>query len=161
MWADAEPREDSLDLEVSPALLEATRRARLDPQGSGFATAGMEESSALEESDGHGPSRVKLQVEAVPVFAGRGNPGIAPHRYVVERLPNDVRETTVVYPSVKALREAVARADAANRQDAAASAWHAEPILRFLCATFGDGVADLRVSEEGFIVVTAGFPTTT
>ena len=46
-------------------------------------------------------------------------------------------------------------ADAGCREDAAAAAWHAEPLLRFLSAAQGGRVAGGRVNEDGFIVVTA------
>ena len=44
-----------------------------------------------------------------------------------------------------------------RRQEAAPAAWHAEPILRFVCSTFGEGIAGVGVSEDGFIVITAEF----
>ena len=56
--------------------------------------------------------------------------------------------------AVEALREAV-DADGGCRQDAAAAAWHAEPVLQFFCREFGCAIAGMRVSEDGFIVVTA------
>ena len=103
-------------------------------------SAGVEESSALEDIGGPGASGVRLHVEALPAFAGR-NPTITPQRYVEDRLPGDVSETTLVYATVKALRAAVDGVDAACRQDAAAAAWHAEPLVRFFCSTFGAGSA--------------------
>ena len=57
--------------------------------------------------------------------------------------------------TVEALREAVDAADAGCRKDAAVAAWHAEPVLRFHCTEFGCTTAGMRVSEDGFIVVTA------
>ena len=128
-WTDEEPAEDRVDLRVSPTLLEAMRKGRPEPEGSGFVWAG---------------------------FAG-GNPTITPQRYAEDRLPGDVSETTLVYATVKALRAAVDGVDVACRQDAAAAAWHAEPIIRFLCSTFGDGIAGVRVTEDSFIVITAEF----
>ncbi len=58
-------------------------------------------------------------------------------------------------PTVEVLREAVARSNERCRTDAAAVAWHAELIVRFLCARLGGVVAGVRVSEDGFIVLTA------
>ena len=69
--------------------------------------------------------------------------------------PSGSTETATVRAAVDALREAVDGADPACRKDGAAAAWYAEPVLRFLCATFGCGVADAQVAEEGFIVATA------
>ena len=47
--------------------------------------------------------------------------------------------------------------DAAYRQEVAAAAWHAEPVIRVSCSIVGDGIARVRVSEENFIVITATF----
>ena len=145
-----------VDLKVSPTLLEAIRKGRPEPEGSGFVSTGVEESSALEDIGGPGASGMRLHVEALPAFAG-GNPTITPQRDVEDRLPGDVSETTLVYATVKVLRAAVDGVDVACRQDAAAAAWHAEPIIRFLCSTFGDGIAGVRVTEDSFIVITAEF----
>ena len=110
-------------------------------------------SSDLELRDGH--PRATLHVEAVPAFATHNNPTVVPRRYDLAPLPSDLRETTRVYATVEALRRAVAGSDAGRRKDAAAAAWHAEPIVRFICSTFGDGIAGVRVGEDGFIVITA------
>ena len=53
------------------------------------------------------------------------------------------------------------RLDPRTRQssrDAAAAAWHAEPVVRFFCSTYGGGIAGVRVSEDSFIVITAEVP---
>ena len=157
VWTDEEPAEDGVDLKVSPTLLEAMRKGRPEPEGSGFVSAGVEESSALEDIGGPGASGMRLYVEALPAFAGLSNPTLAPQPYVVGPLPGDASETTLVYATVKALRAAVDGVAAVRRQEAAAAAWHAEPILRFFCSAFGDGIVGVRVSEDGFIVVTAEF----
>ena len=44
------------------------------------------------------------------------------------------------------------RSDAPSRGRA-----HAEPIVRFFCSTFGDGIAGVGVNEDGFVVITAEF----
>lgn len=77
IWADEEPSEARLDLDVSPALLEAMRTGRPKPEGSGFVSAGVEESSTLQESRGPVSSRLRLHVEALPAYPG-GNRAIAP-----------------------------------------------------------------------------------
>ena len=48
----------------------------------------------------------------------------------------------------------VERAEAGGAT-AAAAAWHAEPVVRFLCSTFGDRIVGVRVNEEGLVVLTA------
>ena len=154
VWAEKEPVEDRLDLPVSLALLEAMQTPR-DPDGGGFVPAGVEESSTVEAIHDDGRPRATLHLEAVPAFATHNNPTVVPRRYDLAPLPSHLRETTRVYATVEALRRAVAGSDAGCRKDAAAAAWHAEPIVRFFCATFGDGIAGVRVGEDGFIVITA------
>ncbi len=48
------------------------------------------------------------------------------------------------YAAIDALRGAVAGSGAGGQRDAAAAAWHAEPIVRFFCSTFGDGIVGVR-----------------
>ena len=79
---------------------------------------------------------------------------MAPRPQVVETQPRDLRETAAARASVEALREAVERAGAGGAKSAAA-AWHAEPVVRFLCTAFDCRIAGVHVSEDGFIVVTA------
>ena len=52
--------------------------------------------------------------------------------------------------TVKVLRAAVDRVKVGRRQEAAAAAWHAEPVVCFLCSTFGVGITGVRVSEENY-----------
>ena len=158
VWAEEEPREDRLDLSVSLALVEAMQTPPRDSERGGFVPAGVDESSTVEAMHDAGHPRVALHVEALPSLVTSGNPTVAPRDYHVEPLPSDLRETALVYAAVEALRETVARSDAACRKDAAAAAWHAEPIVRFFCPSFGDGIAGVGVNEDGFVVITAEFP---
>ena len=48
VWTEEEPEEDRVDLQISPALLDAMRRPRQEPTASGFVSVGMEESSTVE-----------------------------------------------------------------------------------------------------------------
>ena len=145
-----------MDLKVSAELLDAVRRPRKGPEGSGFVSAGLEESTAVEEAEEGGGSTTRVRVEALPAFAGFDSPTVRPRRYD-EWLPDDLRETMTYYAAIDALRGAVEGSDASGQRDAAAAAWHAEPIVRFFCSTFGDGIVGVRVSEENFIVITAEF----
>ena len=157
VWAEEESREDRVDLEVSPALIDAVRRPRKAPEGSGFVPAGLEESMAVEDAVEGSGSRTRVRVDTLPAFAGYGNPTVRPRRYDIERLPDDLGKTMMAYAAIDALRGAVAGSDPGCRTDAAAAAWHAEPIVRFVCSTFGDGLVGVRVSDENFIVITAEF----
>ena len=155
VWAEDEPSEDVLDLDVSPALVDAMSRPRPEPEGSGFVRPGAAEYSAVEDAAGGGPSEARARVEALPAFLGAGNPAVALRPDDVETLPGDSREIATVSAAVEALHEAVEGAAAGCRKDAAAAAWHAEAVVRFFCATFGGGVASVQVTEDGFIVAGA------
>ena len=154
VWAEREPEEDRVDLEVSPALADAMWRPRQQPEGSGLVPPGMNESSSVEELRDPGQP-ASVRVEALPAFLGARNPAVAPRSYDRETLPDELRETATVRGAVETLREAVDRSDVAGRQDAAAAAWHAEPVVRFLCATLDGAIAGVRVTEDGFIAITA------
>ena len=72
-----------------------------------------------------------------------------------ERLTGDLRERTSADAALDALRDAVVKSEATRRKDAATAAWHAKPIVRFLCSAFGVGIADVRVSDDNLIVIEA------
>ena len=158
VWAEDEPAEDVLDLDVSPALIDAMLKPRPEPEGGGFVRPGAAEYSAVEDAAGGGASGARARVEALPAFLGAGNPAVAPRPGDVETLPGAVREAADVRAGLEALRSAVDRADAGCRKDAAAAGWHAEAVVRFLCATFGCGVGGVQVGEDGFIVIMAELP---
>ena len=155
VWAENEPADEVLDLDVSPAVVDAMRKPRPEPEDHGFVRPGAAEYSVVEDADGDGSPGARARVETVPAFLGAANPTVAPRPHDAETLPGDLRETATVRAAVEALHEAIDTADAGCRKDAAAAAWHAEPVLRFICATFDCGIAGMRVNEDGFIVVTA------
>ncbi len=155
VWAEDDPAEDVLDLNVSPALADAMSRPRPKPDNSGFMRAGAAKYSAVEDAACDGPSGPRGRVETLPAFRGAGNPTVVPRPPDGDTLPADLRETAAASAALAALREAVEMAGAECGQDAAAAAWHAEPVLRFLCATFGACIAGVRGSGDGFIVITA------
>jgi len=68
VWTEKEPDEDRLDLEVSPALVDAMWKPRQTPEGSGLVPAGADETSAVEELDDDGAPSTQVRVEAAPAF---------------------------------------------------------------------------------------------
>jgi len=74
VWAEDEPVEDVLDLDVSSALVDAMLKPRPEPEGSGFVRPGAVEHSAVEDAAGDGPSGARARVEALPAFLEAGNP---------------------------------------------------------------------------------------
>ena len=156
MWAEEEPRERSLDLSVSSALTEAMQTPPRDPTGGGYPPAGVEDSATVETwADVSRPSEC---LEVLPVVAGTGNPTVAPRGYDVARLPGDPGEGKTAECAFAALRDAVAKSNAACRKNVSAAAWHAEPIMQFLCSAIGDGLADVRMSDDNLIVITTTLP---
>ena len=59
-----EPAEEVMDLDVSPALVDALRKPRPEPEDSGFVRAGAAEYSAVEDAAGDGPSEARARVDA-------------------------------------------------------------------------------------------------
>ena len=158
VWAQEEPGRDRVDLKVSPALLDAMQNSPPAPAGGSRMSAGVDECSAVEEVDDHGPPRVQVHVETPPGSMETINPIIAPPRYDAEHLPGDLRETAATHAAAEALRAAVDQLDAESSRDAAAAAWRAESVVRFFCSTYGGAVAGVRVSEDSFVVITAEIP---
>ena len=158
VWAEDEPAEEMLDPDASSALVGAMLKPRPEPEGGGFVRPGAAEYSAVEDAAGGGAPAARARVEALPAFLGAGNPAVAPRPGDVETLPGAVREAADVQAAIEALRSAVDRANAGCGKDAAAAGWHAEAVVRFLCATFGCGVGSVQVGEDGFIVIAAELP---
>ena len=89
VWAHGESGPDRVDLEVSPALLDAMQRRLREPERGIGAPVHVEEPSAVEEVDHPGSSRVGALVEAPLAIR---HPTIAPPRYGAEGLPAELRE---------------------------------------------------------------------
>ena len=149
VWAEQDPEEDRLDLEVSRGLLDAMCREGREAEGSGFAVAGIENPLAVEALDAGGRFPGGVRVEALPTLLSAGNPTVAPRRYELEMQAEDRPESTTACAAVDALRRAVGMSEAGSRKDAAAAAWHAEPVARFFDATFGGAIAGVWPNEDG------------
>ena len=158
VWAQDDSGRDRVDLQVSPALLDAMQNPlKAVAVGIGM-SAGVDECAVIEEVDDHGPPRVQVHVEAPPGSLGTINPIVAPARHDVERFPDDLRATAAIHAAAEALRAAVDQLDTGSSRDAAAAAWLSEPVVRFFCSTYGGAVTGVRVSEDSFMVVTAEIP---
>ena len=102
-WAEDEPAEDALDLDVSPTLVDATRKPRSEVVGSGFVRAGSEEYPAVEDAGGDSLPGARARVEALAAFLGTG-PAVVPRPHDVETVPRGLRETAAVRAAVGELR---------------------------------------------------------
>ena len=153
VWTDGEPGRDRVDLEVSPALLDAMQSPPREPERGVVVPAGVGESWAVEEVEHPGSSGVRVLVEAPLAIR---HPTIALSRYGAENLPAELRETAVAHAAIEALGAAVDQVAAEAGRDAAAAAWHAESVVPFLCSTYGGAIAGVRVNEDSFIVIDYG-----
>ena len=84
VWAEDELAEDTLDLGVSAALVDAMGKPRAEPEGSGFVPGPAEYLS-------------RARVETLPAFVGAGNPVVAPR-------PRDGRRAGLGTATVNARR---------------------------------------------------------
>ena len=53
----------------------------------------------------------------------------------------------MVHAATEALRAAVGQLDAESGRNAAAAGWHVEPLVRFLCSTYGGSITWVRVKR--------------
>lgn len=83
---------------------------------------------------------------------------VAPYAYSSDDPPEGLHRALTTYSATQALRHAVDRLTGERKVQAAGAAWHAEPCVRQLCATFEDPVETVRVTDDNFIVVTIRFP---
>ena len=158
VWAEDEPAEHVLDLDVSPALVDAMLKPRPEPEDRGFVRPGATEYSAVEDAHGDGSPGARARVETVPAFLGAANPTVAPRPHDAETLggrsPRDgdgARGGRGTARSSRyggrAMQEGRCSRSVARR---AGPAVHLRDVrLR---------IAGMRVNEDGFIVVTGAFP---
>ena len=69
VWTEDVPAEDVVDLEVSPALVDAMWKPRQVPEGSGFVRASAEDYSAVEDADANDASGARARIETLPAAA--------------------------------------------------------------------------------------------
>lgn len=124
--------DDRIDLLTSHALLEAVEESLPELEGGAFVSAVVEESSMLNEI---GHFWMGLRVKALPAFGMHINRAVAPYRYLVQRLPKEIRGGNSANKCFSALRRAVANADPAYRLGTPAAARHAESPLPFFSPT--------------------------
>ena len=154
-WAEDEPAEGVVDLKASPALIDAMLKPRPEPEDSGFLRPGAAEYSAIEDAAGAGQSGRGRVSKRCRLPSG---PATRPWR----RGPRTSRRCRATRarrrrcgrPSRRCAKRSTGWTwDAGSTR--AAAAWHAEPVLRFICATLGCGVAGVQIADDGFIVVAA------
>ena len=154
VWAEDEPRQDWVELEVSAALLKAVQKQRQEPDRKVVLSAGATGSPARREAQEYAAFKARAEIEARPGRTTRTTPTSAAQRFDLRPFTGLTSELSVPCATPYELHPTVAGC----RESIAAAYWHAEPIMDFLCSTFGDGTAGVRVTEDSFIVVTVEIP---
>ena len=121
------------------------RRPRVGRPGRAERRRGGEPPKPLGSSRARRGAAGRLSGHRAAALRGRGPAG-------------ELRETAAVHAAVEALRAAVGQLNAESSRDAAAAPWHAEPVVRFFCATYAGTIAAVRVNEDSFIVIRAEVP---
>ena len=175
IMAEEEPSDDFVDLDVSLAMLGAMQEHRRGSVQQVFPTIissktqhaheynpGIEEEQEdfILPSDTRTRSPLLDLLLSFPERVNDDDPSIptSPYPYDVTNLPDDLHELTTTYSAVSALRYAVERLNRQRIAEAASSAWHAEPCIRYLCAMFEDPIENISISDDNFIIVTIKYP---
>ena len=183
IWAEEEPSEQTADLEVSAGMLESIRMCHVAPSVKTAIPArevahGSEQAAIVEQ---RAPAAL-LPAPETPLLttqlavtdtadSGRqepacslldlvGNPSVThvPHSYDAADPPADLEASVRIYAALRTLRQLVDEKD--NDPLAASAAWHAEPYIRRLCASFEAPIAGTRLTDDNFIVIEIKFPDT-
>ena len=176
IWTEQEPTTETVDLDVSPAMLGAMQERRgeykrhvlpaviLTSESSDSESMPIEhEDDLVAEGDGE-ISGFLPDPRALGFVLGDPSIPVAPHSYGVEDLPSDLHEATTTYSALKTLRQVIGGPTGSGRLagkrnvEAASSAWHAEPCIRHLCSMFDDPIENISISEDNFVIITIKFP---
>ena len=158
VWAQDEPSRARVDLQVSPALLDALQNAPRAAVGGIGMSAGVEERALIEEWR---------------TTARRGFKRTSTRRWAPQE--RSIRSSRRRATTPRAFRVTCARRRRPMRLPRRCGrpstnwilgragtpprgAWRAEPVVRHICSTYGGAVTGVRVSEDSFIVVKAEVP---
>ena len=183
IMAEEEPSDKYKDLDVSLAMLGSMQghRGRSFQQvipdvfpskrhskSKGMRTESDNESFAEEEAVGsHILDRLRAtNIFPIPVhdLVNDSSIPITPNTYEIADLPPDLYESLEEYSALRALRNAVVgpfsrrRISGRRYVEASSSAWHAEPCIRRLCATFQNPIKNVSINEDNFVIISIRFP---
>ena len=169
IWADEEPSECVVDLDISYAMFGSLKErpsesARLLDAG----RVAERDSEPAEPSDlGEDAGRDSASRELLdstsdwfwPGLLGSGdNPATPLSRTIdpTEFAENPRAATTAA--ALSALRSKVAQVRGERRWKAASAAWHAEPWVSHLCKRFVDPIGGVSITDDDILVVSLKFP---
>lgn len=173
IWADREPVEKCIDLNVSLAMLGSLQKRidQDDPQTdsknsfpadpSSCNSGRTEDSEDGTDENNQVDSQSSIGIEGLPSVRDLLNdPSIPalPFKFPDGEKPEDLLEKTAVYSALTTLRQLVEKCSLGNRTEAASSAWHIEAYIRRLCSRFEDPIRSIHITCDNFVVVTINFP---
>ena len=165
IWSEEELTEDYIDLTASKALFGSLEeRTSLSPAqvtttatGPTAKTSQPDAIECTEDSD-----EGAVETEAWRPWPAWPSPGPANTRTIPSTDPDflagAVEEAAAAESALAALRQRVGDVEGERRTNAASAAWHAEPYIRKLCATFVDPIESVSMTEDGLIVVALNTP---
>ena len=165
IWSEEELTEDYIDLTASKALFGSLEeRTSLSPAQ--VTTTATEPAARASQ-----PDAIECTEEsdegAVETEAWRSRPAWPSMEPTNTRtipstdpdfLAGAVEEAAAAESALAALRQRVGDVEGERRTNAASAAWHAEPYIRKLCATFVDPIASVSMTEDDLLVVALNIP---
>ena len=169
IWAEAEPPECVVDLNVSSAMLGSLEKRPPEPAGLARAMhaadcnpAPAESPDVTEDRDQDVPSKEPLDSTSDwfwPGLLGSGDNPATPLSRTIdadEYAGNPPAATTAA--ALSALRSKVAEVQGERRSKVASSAWHAEPWISHLCRRFKDPIGGISITDDDILVVSLKLP---
>lgn len=174
IWSEQEPSAETVDLDVSFAMLGSMRERvegpvqsvhptstppnrPADSRATGIENGGEPVTGEMGTTDSLFPGMRSRHPS--PAFSDSDwLASVMPIVFDMEDLPHALHEMTATYSAVVALRTAVQNLERKRRAQAAGSAWHAEILIRRLCSIFEDPIETFSISDNNFIVATIKFP---
>ncbi len=174
IWTEEEPSAETVDIDVSFAMLGA-----MEDRLEGATQAVPPTCIPPDKSADSRATRIEYgdepvteeQGTAYSFFPGiRSGPSpldfiesnyfasVAPFSFDTKGLPHDLREMIATYSVLVSLQFLVRCVKGERKAEAAAAAWHAEPCIRRLCSIFEEPIEDISISDSNFVVVTIKFP---
>ena len=169
IWADEEPSENVVDLDISCAMFGSLAErphelARLFDAGR---VAGRDSKPTELLDVGEDTSRDSTSQEPLdstldwfwPGLLGSGDNPTTPLSRTIdpaEFAENPRAATTAA--ALSALRSKVGQVRGERRWRAASSAWHAEPWISHLCKRFVDPIGGVSITDDDILVVSLKFP---
>lgn len=169
IWAEDDPVEDVVDLDISCAMFGATEEPPLQhpawlevPQTADSTPEPVELHDGGEKSEDCSESQVPLDSTADwfwPGLLGNDyNPATPLSRTIDPADFADNPRAATTAAALSALRFKVTEVQGERRSKVASAAWHAEPWICHLCIRFMDPIRSVLITDDNILVVSLKFP---